>query len=262
MKRSSSASMNAGMIISPSQAWSILTRHARDEIEPLRLQELCHDQDRVSALVAVYNTISQAHSMTTTNQSAESEPRMVIADLSRQRMTLETLNHLLKLATARKLRQFITQLAWGQNDPRHPIPPKRIMKKSQQQQKQQQQQPSSTPSINAPPPPPPPSSAGINLAAFPTDHCSCCASMHLALRVPANQGYEMLTLDGTNALVSIHHEWHRIEDWSDRIRRGEIRGVTGNMMRLGGMGCRGSFCPQANCVINCRNFRAVANLSK
>ena len=42
-----------------SQAWAILKRHARDEMSPLRLQELCRDNDRVSSLVAVYNATPQ-----------------------------------------------------------------------------------------------------------------------------------------------------------------------------------------------------------
>jgi hypothetical protein len=89
-----------------SQAWAILTRHARDEIAPLRLQELCRDNDRVSSLVAVYNTTSQ----TSSKHPQATENRILIADLSRQRMTLETLNYLLKLATTRNLKKFITQL--------------------------------------------------------------------------------------------------------------------------------------------------------
>jgi hypothetical protein len=35
----------AGTGATASQAWAILKRHARDEIEPLRLQELCRDND-------------------------------------------------------------------------------------------------------------------------------------------------------------------------------------------------------------------------
>jgi hypothetical protein len=94
-----------------SQAWAILTRHARDEIAPLRLQELCRDNDRVSSLVAVYNTTSQTSSSSITSKHPQAtENRILIADLSRQRMTLETLNYLLKLATTRNLKKFITQL--------------------------------------------------------------------------------------------------------------------------------------------------------
>jgi adenylate kinase family enzyme len=44
----------------PSQAWAILNRHLRDEIAPLRLRELCTDNDRVSSLVAVVNNNESA----------------------------------------------------------------------------------------------------------------------------------------------------------------------------------------------------------
>ena len=40
---------------SPTQAWAVLSRHARDDIATLRLKELCTDNDRVSALVAAHN---------------------------------------------------------------------------------------------------------------------------------------------------------------------------------------------------------------
>ena len=107
-----------------SQAWAILKRHARDEMSPLRLQELCRDNDRVSSLVAVYNATPQ---------------RMLIVDLSRQSMTLETLNHLLRLTTARHIQKYITQLAWGQNDPDDPIVPLRVLQQQQQQAQARQQ---------------------------------------------------------------------------------------------------------------------------
>jgi Phosphoglucose isomerase len=62
---------------------------------------------------------------------------MLIVDLSRQRMTLETLNHLLRLATARHIQKYITQLAWGQNDPDDPIVPLRVLQQQQAQARQQ-----------------------------------------------------------------------------------------------------------------------------
>lgn len=56
-------------------------------------------------------------------------------------------------------------------------------------------------------------------------------SMHLALRVPAGKGHEMLTADGTNALTAIHREWDRIERLSDSLRIGQLRGISGSMIR-------------------------------
>jgi hypothetical protein len=133
----------------PSQAWAILSRHARDDIAPLRLKELCTDDDRVSSLVAVHNgseaaakriqtSLGHSHNDASSSSSAKSKSnlnaehmsasaqncsrsRLLIADLSRQRMTLETLNHLLHLSTAVDVRGFIRTLAWGQNDRNNPI---------------------------------------------------------------------------------------------------------------------------------------------
>jgi hypothetical protein len=83
-------------IATASQAWAILARHARDEIQSLRLQELCQDNDRVSSLVTV-------------RSSGADYDNSLIVDFSRQRMTLETLNHLLHLAHARGVIQFMQE---------------------------------------------------------------------------------------------------------------------------------------------------------
>eukprot|EP00814_Leptocylindrus_danicus_P016214 CAMPEP_0116010178 /NCGR_PEP_ID=MMETSP0321-20121206/3855_1 /TAXON_ID=163516 /ORGANISM="Leptocylindrus danicus var. danicus, Strain B650" /LENGTH=634 /DNA_ID=CAMNT_0003479245 /DNA_START=40 /DNA_END=1944 /DNA_ORIENTATION=+ len=90
------------------QAWAILQRHAREEISSLRLQELCADTDRVSSLVAVHTS-----HFNDLPPSKTDLPHILIADISRQRMTLDTLQHLLRLARARELRQFIDLIAWG-----------------------------------------------------------------------------------------------------------------------------------------------------
>lgn len=177
-----------------SQAWAILSRHARDEISSLRLQELCRDNDRVSSLVAVYNTTFTSNSRLGNDPVLEN--RILIADLSRQRMTLETLNHLFRLAAAKNLRKFITRLAWGQNNPSHPVLPLRV----------QATRPNKTPIPSIP-------------------------SMHFAMRAPTGNSYEMLTADGTNALTAIHQEWERIERYSNSIRRGNLRGISGHMIR-------------------------------
>ncbi len=94
------------MAATAAQAWAILARHARDEISHLRLQELCSDRDRVSSLVAVHNAPGD---------------RILLIDLSRQRMDLDTLNHLLRLANARDIPKYIKRVAWGQNDPDNPV---------------------------------------------------------------------------------------------------------------------------------------------
>lgn len=183
------------------QAWAILKRHARDEIKPLRLQELCRDNDRVSSLVAVYNATPE---------------RMLLVDLSRQRMTLETLNHLLSLATARQVKKYITQLAWGQNDPDNPIVPLRLRQSTQSSKTTRFEEADN--------------GAGKRRQAEERS-LQLVPSLHLSLRAPANQGLEMLTADGTNALTAIHQDWGRLQRISDSMRRGQLPGVTGSMIK-------------------------------
>lgn len=184
------------MSATASQAWAILRRHARDEIATLRLQDLCQDNERVSGLVCVHNSPTG---------------QMMMIDLSRQRMTLETLNHLLKLSVTRGVRQRITRLAWGQNNPDAPLQvprrrpstssKRRAQNKPHYHHHQQKEQPTTMP------------------------------SMHLALRAPKGQGLHMITLDGVNALTASHREWDRLERLSESIRRGTCRGVSGKMLR-------------------------------
>jgi glucose-6-phosphate isomerase len=197
-----------------SQAWAILKRHARDEIKPLRLQELCRDNDRVSSLVAVYNATPE---------------RMLLVDLSRQRMTLETINHLLRLATARQVKKYITQLAWGKNDPDNPIVPLRLRPSAHSQsQSQSQSQSSKTTRFEEA------DQGGGKRRPVeePSAHAQhLVPSLHLSLRAPANQGLEMLTTDGTNALTAIHRDWGRLQRISDSMRRGQLPGVTGSMIK-------------------------------
>lgn len=177
------------------QAWAILARHARDEISHLRLQELCSDQDRVSSLVAVHNA---------------PQDRILLVDLSRQRMSLETVNHLLRLANARNVPKYIRKLAWGQNDPDNPVVPARLRKQEGSPLFRQARFFVETPETNTP-------------KLLPT--------MHFALRAPAKAGLEMLTADGNNALVGIHRDWTRIERFSDSVRKGQLKGATGAPLR-------------------------------
>ena len=265
--------------VSGVQAWAILQRHAHDEIAPLRLQELCRDNDRVSSLVAVHNSTSVLHANTMPTSSHEpalEQDRMLLLDLSRQRMTTNTLNHLLQLAEARGLQRFVQLQAWGgQNNPRDPISPLRLSQKGNaaasnnpqrrtynklknnhsnnfddhplrsasnnnkttrfeggdqerravgeyKNGKQQSADASNTNAENG--------GGGRDSSAKGIDSASP-SSMHMALRVPKDQGYEMLLKDGSNALDGIHYEWNRLERLSNLIRRGSFRGVTGNMIQ-------------------------------
>jgi glucose-6-phosphate isomerase len=203
-----SSSIPSPCFTTSKQAWAILNRHARDDIQRLRLQELCRDSDRVSSLVSVYNSGSSS-------SSNSNNTRMLIVDVSRQRMTLETLNHLLRLASARQVPRFIRQLAWGSNDPDNPVLPARLRNSEHtnvqdaflaSRTKRYHHHQSQEPICRVP-------------------------SYHLALRAPSGQGLEMLDQYGTNVLTSIHREWDRIRLISDSMRLGKLAGVNGHMIQ-------------------------------
>ena len=144
-------------IATASQAWAILARHARDDMQSLRLQELCQDNQRVSSLVTVHSN----------------EESTLIVDFSRQRMTLETLDHLLHLANARGCIDLM------QEELPYHHPPN---------------------------------------------------SLYLALRAP--RGSTMLLSDTQkNACHVVHTEWERIQRVSEGYRRGQLRGITGAVLR-------------------------------
>jgi hypothetical protein len=227
---SSSSSGNRSAATTASQAWAVLKRHARDEIIHLRLQELCRDNDRVSSLVSVYNGGDGG------SDGGGNNDRMIMVDLSRQRITLETLNHLLRLAAARNVKKFIRQLAWGPNDPDNPILPERIAKErfhlKQQQQLQQQQQiffgNYRRGELDAD------EGAGRGKRNFQQQQyqpfCKI-TSYHLSLRAPCGQGLEMLAMDGKNVLTDIHRDWERMKRISDSLRLGKLSGITGGMIK-------------------------------
>ena len=210
---SSKSNSNSCSSTTASQAWAILKRHARDEMMKLRLIELCQDKGRVSSLVSVY-----------TCNATPPRNNTLMVDLSRQRMTLGTLNRLLRLASSRNVAKFIRQLSWGpNNDPDNPIIPARFrtsnnsscdnktgpqpsgtQNQSQNQHRHQNQNQSSL--------------------------CETVSSYHMSLRVPSGRNYEMLAPDGTNVLVDIHNSWDRIRRISESLRRGKLPGVTGEMI--------------------------------
>jgi len=213
--------------IQESQIWAILGRHAREDIANLRLQELCRDNDRVSALVSVYNTTFET-SPSTLQEPRTLEQPLLIADLSRQRWTLETLNHLLNLAATRNVRKFIQQLAWGQNNPIDPVVPKQIDSNSKNSDGGDHSK-KSTRFLNEATRPKPVIIDTGAASSVPQDE-SYCPSMHMALRVPKGD-YSMYLRDGNDALEPIHSSWDRIERFAGAVRLGHVRSVTGGMFR-------------------------------
>jgi len=194
MNRYNSTSNNKATA-SASQAWAILNRHAQEEIKPLRLQELCCDNDRVSSLVSVHTS------------NYDDQNRILIADLSRQRMTTETLNHLLRYSSARNVKYFVKRLAWGQNDFDNPFV---------------EGQTSGDPDLNA-------STGRVRIIPNLPKYWTV-PSMHMSLRVPHGDN-KMLLADGRNALDDVHSEWDRIHRLSDSIRKGILRGSSGMIIK-------------------------------
>lgn len=204
------------------QAWAILSRHARDEIAPLRLQELCHDKDRVSSLVEVYSGDVDSN-------------RILIVDLSRQLLTDTTLNHLLNLATAVELKRFIRQIAWGPNNPEKPVRPVNNAKHSKQPIQMPMFDKTRIAHFRQPKIDATLSHDTVDTLASQQHqqrpHSETIPSMHLALRVPAYKGYEILDQTGVNVLTGIHQEWHRMERYSESVRLGQLKGAGGHMIR-------------------------------
>ena len=105
------------MIISPPQAWSMLQRHADADVRPLRLAELRNreSEEEAGGFVAVHRSDPV---------DGGGDGRALVLDWSRQRMTADTLRHLLRLSAALEVRERIRDLAWGRAAPgarpRHP----------------------------------------------------------------------------------------------------------------------------------------------
>jgi len=207
---------------SVSQIWAILNRHARDEISQLRLQELCFDNERVSSLIYVHTIMDEASKRTSSTPIAlhtaagknSERNRLLIADLSRQRLTLETVNHLLRLASARDVTKFIRTLAWGNNDYDNPI-----------ETDGHKNRKNGIKNTNIPAPSSPTSEVNQPF------HLKTSPCMHMALRAPAHAGLCMYTADGRNVLDDIHTDWARIERLSTSIRKGQYRGATGQILK-------------------------------
>jgi len=217
--------MRATTTCTSDQAWSILKRHARDEIAFLRLEDLCKDNDRVSSLVAVHNTTTD----TSRNKlSADTTNSMLLIDLSRQRLTVQTLRHLLNLSVARGICKYIQRLAWGQNNPDSNAAAPTSKSKSHRNDRHAPHVPyqhymdnSKDKNQNTT------TKSKRQFPAFP----HVISSMHLALRSPKDRGLHMLTLQGVNALTAIHRDWDSVERLSDSLRRGVWRGATGKMIK-------------------------------
>jgi hypothetical protein len=226
--------------ISSSQAWSILVRHAR-ETHDLRLDSLCADVDRVAALVEAY---------TASNDGS------IILDLSRQRMTEATVNHLLGLARSRHLYEFIQQLAWGQNDPKAPIhkqPTPAISSNNNRddieesiasilhpqlaQFKESKLATAALANANSVLPSKLDTSAVtmdseiLGQISQPPSSSIRPQHMHMAMRVPSGNNHVLFDHNAHNVLTDIHNEWHRIERFSEAVRLGTLVSADNQLFR-------------------------------
>lgn len=238
-------------MITPAMAWSKLMRHAREDIVSLRLSKLVNDSDRVSALVTVHSGSEMASERIQKSCEATGHPqndigRILVADLSRQKITLETLNHLLGLASSVDMKGFIQKIAWGQNslhasynrppttddsshfqfDDQQTSPSRSTTSKWTRFSETSDHNPlsddhtvSSFPYIQTP-------SANLIKGELQT-----CPSMHMALRAPCGCDLSMLTATGDNAVVEIQKINTRIQMITNSIRRGEVRGASGQIIQ-------------------------------
>ena len=198
----------------------MLRRHADTDIRSLRLAELRnHDNpEEVSAsFVAAHSPAARAG-------------KAIILDWSRQRMTPETIHHLLRLSAAGRIRDRVRDLAWGRLAPgagdrrsteghggdflssptvsfAHGLSDGDGGAPGQQQQRHHH--------ANHDGPDKDDSGEGGG------------GSMHLALRAPANRGLTMRDpcsgggrAKRTNALDEVHGERRRVESLARSLRRG------------------------------------------
>jgi len=188
-------------IIAPSQAWSMLQRHADKDVKPLRLSELIrnHDtnnnEDGVDAFVEVHN-------------SSDNNSQFIV-DWSRQRTTSDTMNHLLRLSTAMEIRELVYDLAWGR------------LASGSKSSRQQTQQNKVSFSNNL--------GDTTSIYGEVEDEEEIGGSMHLSLRAP--EGLVMhdpcSKNKKKNSLDAIHKDWTKIQTLTDSIRKGNVRGASG-----------------------------------
>ena len=244
------------MIINPSQAWSILHRHAETDVKSIRLSELRTHRDdannnnnQTDGFVTVHNSNS------TTSNGNNHE---IIVDWSRNRVTLETIQHLLRLCTAMDIREKIYDLAWGKLAPgssrlRHHPPRRRHQYNYNNNNNVAGGEYGGSNFMSVP------SVSFANDLGYARSSSIYQqsntesqgdyddeegGSMHLSLRAPANQGLMMRdpydddtkntknNSNGSNkkkhknALDEIHNEWKRIQSLTESIRMGKVRGAS------------------------------------
>eukprot|EP00588_Corethron_pennatum_P008097 CAMPEP_0194296496 /NCGR_PEP_ID=MMETSP0169-20130528/56279_1 /TAXON_ID=218684 /ORGANISM="Corethron pennatum, Strain L29A3" /LENGTH=829 /DNA_ID=CAMNT_0039045981 /DNA_START=273 /DNA_END=2759 /DNA_ORIENTATION=- len=196
------------------QAWSALARHVEEfrasSGHGLRLSDLCGDPDRVSSLVAVH---------TVPDDTGMGPASVLIVDLSRQRMTGDTMRHLLRLAAAREVRPYVRSLGWGR-DP--DVPPAQAgasdLAPSLHMALRMGCRAASVPGSPGAEVLRPIASLGPELAA--------------AVEAPAASAAGTSGAAGTvNVLDLIRRDHRRMERMSGSVRRGTMRGATGAALR-------------------------------
>ena len=109
--------------IAPSAAWSMLRRHAADDVGALKLVDLKlvkHDDDDYVAVHRSSNTVGDNSSAVRERNSGDGGDdgsHLLIVDWSRQRMTNDTMGHLMSLSVSMEIKEKILDLAWGKLAP-------------------------------------------------------------------------------------------------------------------------------------------------
>jgi hypothetical protein len=226
------------------QIWAQLERHIterRRSRQDTRLQDLLRDTERVAALVTVH------HAQVQVPQDNNQGNHLLVVDLSRQTLTTKSLQLLLTLAATRRVSQFLQHIAWGQNNPHHPV----IVPQQKQNQISPDTNNSNSNNSNIRSKRPVTIDTRAAPAATPAtpEDASSYPCMYMANRVPQlqprpaqssshpknkkntpnqpQQPYKMYLHDGTDALQPIHTLWKEIETLSNAIRSGQRRGATG-----------------------------------
>ena len=253
------------MIINPSQAWSILHRHAETDVKSIRLSELRTHRDDANNNNNQTDGFVTVHNNSNSTTSSDGNNHEIIVDWSRNRVTLETIQHLLRLCTAMDIREKIYDLAWGKLAPgssrlRHPPPTRHHQYNYNNNNNVVGGEYGGSNFMSVP------SVSFANDLGYAPRSASIYqqsntesqgeddddddyddergGSMHLSLRAPANQGLMMRdpydddtkntknNSNGSNkkkhknALDEIHNEWKRIQSLTESIRMGKVRGAS------------------------------------
>ena len=104
--------------IAPSAAWSMLRRHAADDVGSLKLVDLKLVKRDDDDYVAVHRSSDSSAVRERDGGGDDDGSHLLIVDWSRQRMTNDTMGHLMSLSVSMEIKERMLDLAWGKLAPR------------------------------------------------------------------------------------------------------------------------------------------------